>query len=64
VRSLPHIFLFGFRPAFGAWSVCTLLLGTIMVSAPTAAAQNDVDALLGQARVAEKAGDYSGATRV
>ena len=35
-----------------------------MVSALAAAGQRDVDALLGQARASEKAGDYPGAARI
>jgi tetratricopeptide (TPR) repeat protein len=60
-----HVSRFGFDPALKAWLLCALVIGGIMVSsAPTAAAQSDVNALLGQARVAERAGDYAGAARV
>jgi tetratricopeptide (TPR) repeat protein len=57
-------FWFWFRPALEAWPLCAVLISVILVSAPNAAAQSNVDTLLGRARVAEKAGDYSGAARV
>jgi len=64
VRWLPHVFRFGLHPAFEAWPLCAVLISAIMVSAPAAATQSDLDALLGQARVAEKAGNYADAARV
>lgn len=36
----------------------------MMLSIPAVAGQSNLDALLGQARVAEKAGDYTGAARI
>jgi len=64
VRQWQHVFRFGFQPAFAAWPLCAVLISAILVPAPAFAAQADLDALLGQAHVAEKAGDYAGATRI
>ncbi len=64
MRWLPHVFRFALKPAFEAWPLFVLLLSAIMVSAPAATSQNDLEALLGQARVAERAGDYAGAARI
>jgi tetratricopeptide (TPR) repeat protein len=64
VRWPSQVFWSGVRPAFGAWLLGAVLISVIMVSAPAAAGQSALDALLGQARVAEKAGDYTGAARI
>ncbi len=57
-------FRFGLHPAFEAWPLSAVLITSIMVSAPATAGQSDLDALLGQARVAERAGDYASAARI
>jgi tetratricopeptide (TPR) repeat protein len=64
VRRLPHVFRFGFHPAFEAWSLYAVLTGAILLLPVDIEAQSDLDALLAQARATEKAGDYAGAARV
>lgn len=59
-----HIFCFGLHRAVEAWPLGAVLIIVILVSAPAIAEQSDLDALFGQARVAEKAGDYAGAARI
>jgi tetratricopeptide (TPR) repeat protein len=59
-----NVFRFGLHPAFEAWPLSAVLITSIMVSAPATAGQSDMDALLGQARVAERAGDYASAARI
>ena len=63
VRWLTHVCSFELLPSLGVWPLSAVLMSAIMVSAPAATSQNDLDGLLAQARIAEKAGDYAGAAR-
>lgn len=60
----PRVFPSQLSAAFRLWSLSAILVGAIVALGVGAEGQSDVSALLGQARVAEKAGDYASAGRL
>ena len=55
---------FELRPLFRPLPLRAALIGAYVLLAVAVVAQSDLDALLGQARAAEKEGDYGVAARV
>jgi tetratricopeptide (TPR) repeat protein len=64
MRQQRYFYRFGLGVVCGSLSSRAALIGAYVLLAAVVAAQSNLDGLLGQARVAEKSGDYSGATRI